>query len=84
MKWRGTLPRLVPAMGMASRHMPGQDDCWNKIGISGDQSCPELKTFIHCRNCPVFAAAARTFFDRAAPEGYLAEWSRWLAALGRS
>jgi chemotaxis-related protein WspD len=61
-------------------HVPGQSDCWNKIGISGDQSCPELKTFIHCRNCPVFAAAARTFFDRAAPEGYLAEWSRWLAA----
>ncbi len=58
---------------------PGQDDCWNKIGISGDQSCPELKTFIHCRNCPVFAQAARTFFNRAAPEGYLAEWSRWLA-----
>ena len=36
-------------------------------------------TFIHCRNCPVFAAAARTFFDRRAPEGYLADWSRWLA-----
>ena len=50
------------------------------IGVSGDRSCPELKTFIHCRNCPVFAAAARTFFDRPAPEGYLAEWSRWLAA----
>jgi chemotaxis-related protein WspD len=61
-------------------HVPGQGDCWNKIGISGDQSCPELKTFIHCRNCPVFATAARTFFDRTAPEGYLAEWSRWLAA----
>jgi chemotaxis-related protein WspD len=38
-----------------------------------------LNTFIHCRNCPVFAEAARTFFDRPAPEGYLAEWSRWLA-----
>jgi chemotaxis-related protein WspD len=61
-------------------HIPGQGNCWNQIGISGDQSCPELKTFIHCRNCPVFAAAARTFFDRAAPEGYLAEWTRWLAA----
>ena len=37
------------------------------------------RSFIHCRNCPVFAAAARTFFDRPAPEGYLADWSRWLA-----
>src|SRR5271170_8084723 len=58
--------------------LPGQGDCWNKIGVSGDQSCPELKSFIHCRNCHVFAAAARTFFDRPAPEGYLAGWSRWL------
>jgi chemotaxis-related protein WspD len=52
--------------------------CWSQIGVSGDRSCPELSKFIHCRNCPVFADAARTFFDRAAPEGYLAGWSRWL------
>ena len=54
-------------------------DCWNRIGTSGDRSCPELETHIHCRNCPVFASAARTFFDRPAPEGYLAEWTQWLA-----
>src|SRR3954453_6214704 len=54
-------------------------DCWNRIGTSGDRSCPGLRTAIHCRNCPVFASAARTFFDRAAPEGYLAEWTQWLA-----
>jgi chemotaxis-related protein WspD len=60
-------------------HLPGAGDCWNKIGVSGDLSCPELNTHIHCRNCPVFAAAARTFFDRRAPEGYLAAWSGWLA-----
>jgi chemotaxis-related protein WspD len=58
---------------------PGEGDCWNGIGVSGDGSCPELRAFIHCRNCPVFAAAARTFFDRPAPEGYLTDWSRWLA-----
>jgi chemotaxis-related protein WspD len=58
---------------------PGEDDCWNHIGISGDRSCPELSSYVHCRNCPVFAIAARRFFDRPAPEGYLAEWSRWLA-----
>ena len=40
-------------------HLPGAGDCWNKIGVSGDLSCPELNTHIHCRNCPVFAAAAR-------------------------
>lgn len=54
-------------------------DCWNRIGTSGDRSCPELRTHVHCRNCPVFASAARAFFDRPAPGGYLAEWTRWLA-----
>ena len=62
---------------------PGDDDCWSHIGVSGDRTCPELSSFIHCRNCPVFATAARTFFDRPAPEGYLAGWSRWLAKSGR-
>ena len=58
---------------------PGRiDDCWNRIGIGGDRSCPELKARVHCRNCPVFASAARAFFDRPAPPGYLDEWSRWL------
>jgi chemotaxis-related protein WspD len=56
------------------------DDCWNRIGVSGDRSCPELETHIHCRNCPVFASAARAFFDRPAPEGYLTEWTDWLAS----
>ena len=57
-----------------------QTDCWNRIGTSGDRSCPELLTHIHCRNCPVFGSAARTFFERPAPEGYLADWSAILAA----
>ena len=64
---------------------PGDDNCWSKIGVLGDRTCPELSTFIHCRNCPVFAAAARTFFDRPAPEGYLSGWSLWLArSVGRA
>lgn len=61
------------------RRLPGDRDCWNVIGVSGDRSCPELSSHIHCRNCPVFAGAAHTFFDRGAPEGYLADWSRWLS-----
>ena len=55
------------------------DDCWNKIGVNGDRSCPELTKFTHCRNCPVFGSAARFFFHRAAPEGYLKEWAGLLA-----
>ena len=54
------------------------EECWRRIGVSGDRSCPELETYIHCRNCPVLAEAARTFFDREPPEGYLEEWSRIL------
>src|SRR5271170_7391320 len=54
------------------------DDCWNRIGVSGDRTCPELEAHVHCRNCPVFSRAARSFFDRKAPEGYLAEWSELL------
>ncbi len=54
------------------------DDCWNRIGIGGDRSCPELRAHVHCRNCPVHAEAARGFFDRPAPPDYVDEWTRWL------
>ena len=57
----------------------GIDHCWNRIGIGGDRTCPELAVHVHCRSCPVFSAAARTFFDRPAPEGYLSEWTQLLA-----
>ncbi|MBC3950673.1 MULTISPECIES: chemotaxis protein CheW [Pseudomonas] len=42
------------------------DDCWNRIGIHGDRSCPLLVEHIHCRNCPVYAAAATSLLDRYA------------------
>jgi chemotaxis-related protein WspD len=45
------------------------DDCWNRIGVHGDRSCPELPPHIHCHNCPVFSAAARTLLDVPAPAG---------------
>lgn len=50
------------------------EECWRVVGVTGDRSCPELDVYIHCRNCPVMAAAARTFFDRVPPEGYLEGW----------
>jgi chemotaxis-related protein WspD len=46
------------------------DDCWNRIGVRGDRSCAELSRHIHCRNCPVFSAAARTLLDVPAPTGF--------------
>jgi len=40
------------------------DDCWNRIGIHGDKSCPLLEEHIHCRNCSVYSAAATRLLDR--------------------
>ncbi|WP_416422800.1 chemotaxis protein CheW [Pseudomonas sp. App30] len=40
------------------------DDCWNRIGIHGDKSCPLLADHIHCRNCQVYAGAAVRLLDR--------------------
>ncbi|VTR97592.1 protein : Chemotaxis signal transduction protein OS=Singulisphaera acidiphila (strain ATCC BAA-1392 / DSM 18658 / VKM B-2454 / MOB10) GN=Sinac_4832 PE=4 SV=1: CheW [Gemmata massiliana] len=55
------------------------DQCWNRIGVRGDRSCPELEKVTHCNNCPVFAAAGRRFLDAPSPPGYLAEWTQRLA-----
>ncbi len=39
--------------------------CWRKIGVyAGDHSCPRLREVVHCRNCDVFAAAARSVLLR--------------------
>jgi chemotaxis-related protein WspD len=57
-----------------------QADCWNRIGVWGDRSCPELPPVVHCRNCPVFAAASRGFLDVPSPAGYLEEWTERLTA----
>jgi chemotaxis-related protein WspD len=56
------------------------EQCWNRIGVRGDRSCPELLTVTHCNNCPVFAAAGRRFLDAPSPPGYLDEWTTRLAA----
>lgn len=55
------------------------DDCWNRIGVRGDASCPELKKHVHCRNCPVYAAAAVDLLDIELPADYLARWTSHVA-----
>ncbi len=49
-------------------------DCWNKIGVNGNSSCAELDKFVHCRNCPVYSAAARQLLDRSPPPDYRRGW----------
>ncbi|MGA0611151.1 chemotaxis protein CheW [Caldimonas sp. KR1-144] len=63
-----------------SRAALALDDCWNRIGVRGDRSCPELERHVHCRNCPVQARAAKQLLQRAAPAGYLDEASAHYAS----
>jgi chemotaxis-related protein WspD len=58
---------------------PAINDCWNKIGVRGDGSCPKLEQYIHCRNCPVFSAAAVELLDGDLPADHLADWTRHFA-----
>ncbi|BEV16352.1 chemotaxis protein CheW [Herbaspirillum sp. DW155] len=48
-------------------------DCWNRIGIKGDASCPELAHHIRCLNCPTFARAALQQLDRAQASAEVAQ-----------
>lgn len=54
-------------------------DCWNRLGVWGDRSCPELVPVVHCHNCPIFHAAGRRFLAGSAPEDYLDAWTARLA-----
>lgn len=55
------------------------NDCWNSIGVVGDQSCRELQRHVHCHNCPVYSAAAAQFLDRPILSDYRREWSEHFA-----
>ncbi len=58
----------------------GLNDCWNKIGVHGDGSCPELERYVHCRNCPVYSASAAKLLDANLPAGHLDEWTGHFSA----
>ena len=53
-------------LGVMAATVEAIDDCWNRIGVHGDKSCPLLAEHIHCRNCQVYAAAATRLLDRYA------------------
>jgi chemotaxis-related protein WspD len=55
------------------------DDCWNRIGVSGDRSCPELRAVVHCRNCAIYSRAGRSLLEREPPADYLPSWTAVLA-----
>lgn len=53
--------------GPAATAVAGRESCWRQLGVFGDGSCGELETYVHCRNCPRFAAAARSLLARMDP-----------------
>jgi chemotaxis-related protein WspD len=55
-------------------------DCWNQIGVNGDSTCERLAEFFHCRNCPVYSAAADLVLDRQLPAGYRRQWTEYFAS----
>lgn len=57
----------------------GVDDCWNRIGVHGDLTCARLVQLVHCRHCPVYAAAALDRLDLVPPQGYLEAWTGLVA-----
>jgi chemotaxis-related protein WspD len=76
-----------PAIGLATaaeangsaESPPEVSGCWTSRGVYGDGSCPELKTFVHCRNCPVYSAAGALLIDRPLPPNYRQEWTKHFA-----
>jgi chemotaxis-related protein WspD len=58
----------------------GITDCWNTIGVAGDQSCPKLEQHVHCRNCEVYAGAARRNLQRPVDAAYREQWAAHLRA----
>jgi chemotaxis-related protein WspD len=62
------LPVSVPASAL--------DRCWQRIGIWGDRACPELRSVIHCRNCPLYTQAGRGLLEREISEDVLSDWNQ--------
>ena len=54
-------------------------DCWNRIGVRGDGSCPELERHVHCHNCAVYSAGAQSLLDRPISSTDLVESTRHFA-----
>ncbi|MRW88268.1 chemotaxis protein CheW [Pseudoduganella sp. FT26W] len=53
----------------------GIQDCWNVIGVNGDQSCEKLEQYVHCRNCDVYASAAQQNLQRVVGDDYKKDWA---------
>lgn len=53
--------------------------CWERVGVEGDMTCPQLETHKHCRHCSEYQQSAQTVFQRNTGEAYRLELERKLA-----
>ena len=53
--------------------------CWNQIGVRGDATCPELRKYVRCRNCPTLSNAAVQLLDRPLLPQCRREWTELFA-----
>ncbi|HPY30563.1 MAG TPA: chemotaxis protein CheW [Verrucomicrobiota bacterium] len=65
----------LPAPPAPASALTPLDECWHRIGVYGDGSCPELARQVHCRNCPTFTRAAAGLLNRDLPVGYRQQWA---------
>lgn len=70
---------MQPGADNPTTETPRGDDCWNRVGVQGDRTCPRLRESVHCAHCPVYAEAGLRLFERDAPAEYVEEWTRRLA-----
>lgn len=60
---------------MSDQQITNIHDCWNQVGIwsKATTKCPELQTYNHCRNCPVYSRTGRLLLDRPLSDDYRQE-----------
>ncbi len=77
-------PTTLPGAGRQATQPAGGPEsctaCWNEVGVYGNGRCSKLPEFIHCRNCPAFAAAGVQLLDRALPADYRRNLTEHFAA----
>ncbi len=76
-----TFPRAILEIAVTDHE---SQSCWNRIGVHGDRSCPEIPKYVHCRNCHVYANAGSHLFNRQPPQEWLDATRARLAELDAS
>jgi chemotaxis-related protein WspD len=55
------------------------DDCWNRIGSQGNQTCRDLARYVYCHRCPAYSSAVVRLLDRPLPDEDRRMWTEHYA-----